>query len=360
MERFADRTKGKKIICFGAYVMPIGMCNTYRDLQLEERIIYMVDNDAHKQGQYFDLCGYPKKILSPDELAQKADADTVILITSGYYAVIIEQLEQYTTLTNTECYVYPLMKSLYSSYEKVTVRHAKDALIPKRIHYFWIGGNKKPDIVKYCIDSWYKYCPDYEIKEWNEDNYDIQKNPFIWEAYQAKKWAFFTDFARLDVVYTEGGIYLDTDVEIIRPIDDLLYNEAYFGIGNYGRVATGLGFGSIKGNDLIKYLMRAYEETSFRNASGICDLTTNTIRETPIFEKLGFRQEDRFQMVRGAAIFPSDVFCPNVPGTDIVNITENTFSIHHNYFSWASDEEKKQYMESIRSTQNVIERMITV
>ncbi len=357
VEEFSRRTQNKKIICFGAYVMPVGMCNTYRELHLEERIAFLADNDPCKQGQNFDLCGYSKKILSPDELAQEADADTVILVTSGYYAAIIEQLEQYHELEQVECYVYPLMKSLYPSSGKVTVRHAEEPMIPKAIHYFWFGGNPKPDIVKRCIESWYKYCPDYEIKEWNEDNYDVSRNLFCKEAYQEGKWAFVTDYARLDVICAKGGIYFDTDVEVIRTLDDLLYNKAFFGIGNYGRIATGLGFGSVRESSIIKELMEVYENKSFYKVDGAPDLTTNTMKETPVFVKRGFVQEDKFQMKGEVVLFPSEVFSPNVPGTDIYNLTENTFSIHHNFFSWASVEEKRQYEESIRGTKAMLARM---
>ena len=357
MEEFSRRTQNKKIICFGAYVMPVGMCNTYRELHLEERVVFLADNDSHKQGQDFDLCGYSKKILSPDELAGKADSDTVILITSGYYVAIIEQLEQYRELEQVECYVYPLMKSLYPSSGKVTVKHMETPLIPKKIHYFWFGGNEKPDILKQCIESWHRYCTDYEITEWNESNYDVSKNRFVREAYQEKKWAFVSDFARLDVIYDQGGIYLDTDVEVIRPLDDLLYNESYFGLGNYGRINTGLGFGSVKGSSILKELLGVYEGVSLYKKDGSLDLTTCTMRETPIFEKKGFVPVDRLQMVGNTVIFPAEVFSPNVPGTDINNLTENTFSIHHNFFSWANEEEKRQYVESIRGTKAMIARM---
>lgn len=357
VEEFSRRTQNKKIICFGAYVMPVGMCNTYRMLHLEERIVFLADNDVNKQGQNFDLCGYSRRILSPDELVEKTDADTVILITSGYYVAIIDQLEQYPELEQTECYVYPLMRSLYPSHEKVKVRHTETPQIPRIIHYFWFGKKEKPDIVKRCIESWHKFCPDYEIKEWNEDNYDVSKNRFSGEAYREGKWAFVTDYARLDVIYANGGIYFDTDVEVIRTLDDLLYNKAFFGMGNYGRIATGLGFGSIRESLILKELLAVYENKSFYRVDGEPDLTTNTMKETPVFEKRGFVQEDKFQMIEGMVIFPSEVFSPNVPGTDVTNITENTFSIHHNAFSWASDQERIQYNNSIQGTRAVIARM---
>ena len=113
-------------------------------------------------------------------------------------------------------------------------------MIPKKIHYCWFGGNPLPETVQRCINSWRKFCPDYEIIEWNESNYNIHKIPFIAEAYDAKKYAFVSDYARLDIIYNEGGIYLDTDVELIRSLDTLLSNNSFMGMEFAGQVATGL------------------------------------------------------------------------------------------------------------------------
>ena len=125
-------------------------------------------------------------------------------------------------------------------------------MIPKKIHYFWFGGNEKPAKVQKCIDSWKKYCPDYEIIEWNESNFDIHCMPFVEQAYDAKKYAFVSDVARLIVVYEQGGIYMDTDVEVIKPLDDLLNNKAYMSFENDENINTGQGFGSEPGLKLLK------------------------------------------------------------------------------------------------------------
>ena len=126
-------------------------------------------------------------------------------------------------------------------------------MIPKIIHYCWFGGNELPESVRKCIESWKKYCPDFVIKEWNESNYDVTKLPFMKDAYEAKKYAFVSDYARLDIIYQHGGIYLDTDVELIKPLDDrLLDTTCFMGMETPGTVATGLGFGAIKGHSFIK------------------------------------------------------------------------------------------------------------
>ena len=128
-------------------------------------------------------------------------------------------------------------------------------MIPKKIHYCWIGGNPLPELAIKCIESWKKYCPDYEIIEWNEKNYDFRKNQFMREAYDEKKWGFVPDYARLDIIYEHGGIYLDTDVEIIKPLDSLLKEQGFAGMEQPGIVALGLGFGAEPKLPLIKELM---------------------------------------------------------------------------------------------------------
>ena len=135
--------------------------------------------------------------------------------------------------------------------------------IPKFIHYCWLGRNPKPESVLKCIDSWKKYCPDYKIKEWNEDNLDISNNLYSRQAYKAKVWAFATDYFRLWIIYNYGGIYLDTDVQIIKPLDPLLNNKSYMGFESSEYVNSGLGFGAEAGSKAIYEQMKIYESLQF-------------------------------------------------------------------------------------------------
>ncbi len=347
VEEFARRTMDKKIVCFGAYVMPSSLCNEYEEFHFEDRIVYLADNDKNKQGKNFTLKnGKTAKILSADQLAEYADDKTVLMITSDYFAAIIDQLDQYRRLDNLHCYIYPFMKYDMEYTEQVPVRHSSRQLIPKTIHYFWFGRNPRTGLMETCIDSWKRHCPDYEIIEWNENNYDVTKTQFMKEAYDAEKYSFVSDYARLDVICKYGGIYFDTDVEIIKSIDDLLYNEAFYGLGCYGRAATGLGFGSIKGQKVVKSLLDAYDVFSFRKSSGEMNLDTNTIREEPIFRELGLRQKNEFQMIAGAAVFPSDFMSPCVPGFHTYKTSCNTVSVHHNRFSWGSQKQLEEFHKS--------------
>ena len=124
-------------------------------------------------------------------------------------------------------------------------------MIPKVIHYCWFGGNELPELAMKCIDSWKKFCPDYEIKQWNEKNYDLDSSRYIKEAYKNKKWAFVSDYARLDIIYNNGGIYLDTDVELIGKLDEFLDEKCFLAAEREEYVNTGLGFGAEKGNVVI-------------------------------------------------------------------------------------------------------------
>jgi len=136
-------------------------------------------------------------------------------------------------------------------------------MIPQKIHYCWFGENQKTELVKKCVESWHEYCPDYEIIEWNESNYDIEKSKFMKEAYSAKKWAYVSDAARLDIVYTQGGVYLDTDVKLTAPIDSLLNDDFFCFFETGRRINTGLGFGAVKGSEIVKEMLKQYEIKGF-------------------------------------------------------------------------------------------------
>ncbi len=347
IDEFARRTMDKKIICFGAYVMPVSLCNEFEEYHFEDRIVYLADNDKKKQGSDFRLPnGKTAKILSAEQLAEAADEHTVLIITSDYFAAIIEQLDQFRELDDMHCYIYPFMKYDMEYTGHVPMRHSDSPLIPKIIHYFWFGGGPRTELMEKCIDSWKRYCPDYEIVEWNEENYDITKNKFMRSAYEAGRYSFVSDFARLDIINAYGGIYFDTDVEIIKNIDDMLYNEAFYALGCYGRIATGLGFGSVKEQEVVKSLLEAYDRFSFRNDQGDINLDTNTIREESVFKQLGLKQKNEFQTIKGASVFPSDFMSPCIPGFRAYRVSERTISIHHNRFSWADEKQMEEFLKS--------------
>ena len=219
-------------------------------------------------------------------------------------------------------------------------------MIPKKIHYCWIGGKPLPESAKKCIKSWKKFCPDYEIVEWNEKNYDFTKNQYMKDALEAKKWGFVPDYARLDIIYQHGGIYLDTDVEIIKSFDDLLSNKGFAGFESRDHVALGLGFGAEAGNPVIKKLMGSYEELSFRNADGTLNLIASPALNTETLKRLGLTQPAQYQVLCDSFnIYPIEYFCPKSYDDGIIRKTKNTYSIHHFDSSWFTPEMQKEKQE---------------
>ncbi|MBQ9416036.1 MAG: glycosyl transferase [Clostridia bacterium] len=214
-------------------------------------------------------------------------------------------------------------------------------MIPKKIHYCWFGFAEKPKLARKCIESWEKYCPDYEIIEWNESNYDITKNKYMYDAYKSKKWAFVSDYARLDLVYTYGGIYLDTDVELLKPWDDLLDKKGFAGVEIPGIVALGLGFGAEAGNPTIKSMLDQYESLSFFSENGKMNLTPCPIYQSMVLKELGLKSDNSVHYVTDQLlVYSKDYFNPMDMTTHKVIISPNSYSIHWYAGSWVSKKDK--------------------
>lgn len=223
-------------------------------------------------------------------------------------------------------------------------------MIPKIIHYCWFGGKQKPALANKCIQSWSKYCPDYQIIEWNESNFDIASAPlYVRQAYDAKKWAFVTDYIRLWVVYHHGGIYLDTDVELVQSLDSLLNYRAYFGFEYSGYMNTGLGFGAIKHLPILQEMMCDYETIPFILEDGTLDLTSCPIKNTPILLRKGLVMENTLQVLENDIfVFPTAYFCPAFDSLSLPQITDKTISVHWFSGSWLPKEELRKKREQQR------------
>ncbi len=211
--------------------------------------------------------------------------------------------------------------------------------IPKVIHYCWFGKNEKPEIVIRCIESWKKYMPDYEIIEWNEDNF-IDDNTYYREALSMGKYAFASDFARLKIVYENGGVYLDTDVEIIKNFEHILETGGFLGFENTKNVATGIGFAAPRHDETILHLLNSYEGISFLTNNGFDNMPCPQ-RNTKSLVELGLEQNGKMQKIGALTIYPKDYFCPVDYDTGKTNLTANTVSIHHYGYSWADKDDKK-------------------
>ncbi|MDO4394951.1 MAG: glycosyltransferase [Mycoplasmatota bacterium] len=206
--------------------------------------------------------------------------------------------------------------------------------IPKKIHYCWFGHSPLPNTAKKCIASWKKYFPDYEIIEWNESNFNINYNKYTEEAYKNKKYAYVADVARLYVIYNNGGIYFDVDVEVIKPYDKILNNAAFFGLEKEKYLNTGLGFGAEKKCKIVKDLLDDYKNKEFVMSDGKLNLTPCPAINSQVFLKNGFSLKNEIQVINNIAIYPIEYFNPLEDATGKLNITKNTHSIHWYAKSW--------------------------
>ena len=207
-------------------------------------------------------------------------------------------------------------------------------MIPKIIHYCWFGRNPLPELAQKCIASWHKYMPDYQYKLWNEDNFDLDSNAYVREAYDARKYAFVTDYVRLYALFTEGGIYMDTDVEVLKPYDDLLMLTGFTGYegSKYRPPVTGT-LASVAGGEWVKEQLDAYSDAHFLKGDGSYDTMTNTIRISGIMRQGGFVQDGQKKEYKGMTVFPTDYFCPRQTTGEFI-LTENTYCDHHFMGSW--------------------------
>lgn len=203
-------------------------------------------------------------------------------------------------------------------------------MIPKTIHYVWVGHNPKSKIIEECLATWKKQLPDYQIIEWNEDNFDMHENRYIEEAYQAKKWAFVSDYVRAKVIYEQGGIYLDTDVRVLTKLDSLLQNRAFIGFENANYLSAAI-FGAEKGHPFIKNILDYYQDRDFtfdqnNQLAGVNSLSvTDIVRENYGLKLGNFDQE----LVSGLHVYPDGILC---------NPSSESKTIHLFTGTWMSGE----------------------
>lgn len=361
IENFAEYIKlnNKKIICFAAGANLNGWIAYYFDYyNLNNHVEYIVDNN--KYGNKIILNEKEYKIVSVSEMLNNIQSDSVILLTSSYFYNMLKQLDDIRECDGIPCFIAPIM---FLEKQKDDINIIEDnnekevQQIPKLIHYMWLGGGEMSDLHLKCIESWKKFCPDYEIVRWDEKNYDFSKYRYMQEAYKEKKWGYVPDLARLDIIYEYGGIYLDTDVELIRSLDEVLINEAFCGFEACPLINIGGGFGGRREYFLFKKMIDLRKDMNFVFDDGSYNLAPNTYFETPFFRANGVNLNGTLQLIDGMKLYPAEYFHPKNIMTGTVSVTEKTFGIHHFGWSWADSNQQKERNLTNQEYLRVLNRM---
>lgn len=329
---FVNRVKNKKVYCFGAGKYFKDFFNEQYGIKVEA----IIDNFCYMENKNLIVNSTIIDIISMDVFKEIYDSSCAVVITCLAFEDILCQLDSMEQFENMDCYIELFIRN-YTEHQEVNIENnCEKELIPKKIHYCWFGGLEIPDEYKKNIESWKKYCPDYEIIRWDETNYDVRKNNYIRQAYDSRKWAFVSDYARVDILYHEGGLYFDTDVEIIKPFDEFLRWNMFCGFESTKFVSWGVGFGSVAGEKILKEVLDVYEHMSFLQEDGSCNMITCPVIQSNILEQNGFRMDGSFQMKDGIAVYPQEYFSPIKFIRGFGRITDSTHSIHHYSASWTN------------------------
>lgn len=368
-DEFILENGDKDIIIFGAgKVLGEFLVNHTWDgrVLLLNRIIAVLDNDTDKSGWEIFV---GKRTVKVETLASYLERGRsfnncviILMLKNSFLMQVVNQLDNVEELDGITCY-YGLSTPGWGNeiylplpISPVLPVPAGKYRIPKTIHYCWFGGKPLPASASECIESWEHHCPDYEIKQWNENNYDIPKTPlYVRQAFDAGKYAFVSDYARLDIINRQGGIYFDVDVELLQSIDNLLGYKAFFGFLTWSTINTGLGFGSVSCNEVLSDMMSMYNLFEFVLSNGLLYTVDCPRLATEYFRRNGVLVNNTIQMVDDILFLPSSYMSPlsAVTGSDgrqylaLYALRNNTISIHKCDSSWF-DEESDEVMNKLK------------
>lgn len=357
-EKIKDKIidENKKIIIFGAGM--IGTVTTLEildDLELKEYIEFYVDNDKNKNGSFIEINSKNIPIYEVDRLRDIDVNNYLIFLTTSRFSDALVQLQGYENLKDIDCYIIPMLciENFKTYTEKLILKKNENETIPKVIHYMWLGGKNVPKVLQNCIDSWKRYCPDYEIICHNENNYDIDKVPYMKDAYKLGAYGFVPDYARLEILYNFGGIYLDTDVELVRGLDDLLYQDGFCCVEKWQTINFGGGSGAKKGLKILKDLMEYRAKISFLDKKGIQNRNTCGFYDTKFFINEGYKINGEMQDINGFTIYPYEVFHPYDYMSGRVSKSINTYGIHHFNGGWLDESQTEANKKTVALYSNI-------
>lgn len=354
------KKENKHIIVYGS-----GMIGTViipyiiQEYDLSDFLYCFVDKDERKIGKKNNIGNKEYEICSID-LLKKIDDNFILLITNTKFYPIIEYLDKIKNLNDIEAYIIPLMQIAHCEQtdDIIVKKYTKKPVIPKVIHYCWFGRKELPDFLRKCISTWKDKCPDYDFIEWNESNYDVSKHKYTLDAYKNKKYGFVTDMARLDILYEYGGIYLDTDVTLVKYLDDMLYQHGFIGVEKWGNINSGGGCGFVRGHHLLKNLIEYRDTIPFKMSDGTLNIETNGMYETAFFSRLGYKPNNRLQIIDDVTIYPSYVQHPYDYMSCKKEMNDSTVSIHHFRGGWMEEEDRKNRMETQKQYMEVVRRIM--
>lgn len=340
LKSFKENIKGKKLFVWGGGARAELY---YKEWGIKENIVAIVDSKEEMWNKRWrdddNIFCINKERMILDSCIYGVN-NCALLITPVFYSMdIIEELDEVPSLDGLETYVASLVSEYYTPQEFEFTKGIQK--IPKKIHYCWFGGKEIPNKLQNYIKTWKQFCPDYEIIRWDESNYDITQNEYMLEAYRAGKYGFVPDYARLDIIYNHGGVYLDTDIELYRKLDDLLCDDSFFSVDFEGGVNLGSGFGAIQHSPVVGDMAKAYENVHFINEDGSFNLKPCHHYQNPIFKKIGFEITQRYQKINGNVLYPCEVLFPVAAYSGAERITEKTHSIHHAELSWTSESDRE-------------------
>ena len=263
-------------------------------------------------------------------------------------------------MRDVEAYFLPVMllERAHVLKKGGVVRTSERPLIPKVIHYTWFSGEPLPESLQKCVDSWKRFCPDYTILRWDTGNYDVAKHTYTRQAYAHRKWGFIADMARLDIIYQNGGIYLDADVELLRPLDSLLYEPGFCSTEKWG-IVSGAVFGARAGCAAIKSMLDYRAGVPFQYSDGTLNLTSSGTYDTLPLIRQGLKVNGETQVIADGemTVYASDFFQPYDYTSGELRITQNTFSIHHFDGGWLGEAEAKKRAETRLHYQEFLSRL---
>lgn len=350
IDTFLKRIEDKRLICYGAGKHFFNVLKKYKSFEIAKKITAVVDRDESKHKQVIGE-GENKWVIS--NLTEFVDMtkkeDVVVLLTLEKNIIdVVKYLDSIQELGGVCTYISSYLDENICLKERFDYAADGTERIPRMIHYCWFGGNEIPGKYRRYIETWKEKNPNYEIKKWDETNYDVSKNRYMAEAYSKGKWAFVSDYARIDIVNEYGGIYLDCDVEVLKAFDSLLCNSLFCGFEYNKMINLGLGFGATAHHPYLERLIELYHSLSFLKNDGDMNLTPCTVYQTETIKEYGIKPDGSFQKTDLITVFPRSAFAP-ISYFRMGEPCEATYSMHHYDASWLEGD-FKDYWQNLGVT----------